>query len=296
VRTEVFVSYSRKDKKAFDFLMANLAALENEGHRLWTDHEIAPGQQWHDEISRALARTRIAVLLVTPSFIASPYIKNHELPALLEAARSDGLQIFWIPWDAAVTPQLDRFQAAHPPSEPLATMARARRQQAMVAIVKKLAHALQHNPGAALTADSAKQSSNALLNIVGKETSDYERPSAVAIRPSLAIVYRKDGWHLENKGRGPALNIIVGQKHVKGASKGTWFNPVRVPTLGAGETYHLRWLTHENETGLGASYEDEDGRPYTTLTGNDLSRVLRERAMPSFPESQVRRDWEFFPK
>ncbi|HEX8197483.1 MAG TPA: CHAT domain-containing protein [Pyrinomonadaceae bacterium] len=125
---------------------------------------------------------------------------------------------------------------------------------------------------------------------------DYDSPTAVAIRPSLMIVYRHDGWYLQNKGRGPAQNIIVAQKHVKGPERGIWFNPVRVPTLGAGEDLHLTWLGHENNTGLGASYEDEDGRPFNSITGNDLTKVVRDRELPSFKEDQIRRHWYFFGK
>lgn len=129
-----------------------------------------------------------------------------------------------------------------------------------------------------------------------QRTRDYDNPTAVSIRPSLMIVYRPDGWHLQNKGRGSALNIVVAQKLVKGPERGTWFNPVRVPTLGAGEELHLNWLGHVNDTGLGANYEDEDGRPFTSLTGNDLTKVVRDRVIPAFPEKQIRRHWEFFGK
>lgn len=110
------------------------------------------------------------------------------------------------------------------------------------------------------------------------------------------IVYRRDGWYLQNKGRGSAQNIIVAQKHVKGPERGTWYNPVRVPTLGIGEELHLIWLEHENDTGLGASYEDEDGRPFNSLTGNDLTKVVRDQVIPSFEENQIRRHWYFFGK
>ncbi|HKO96542.1 MAG TPA: CHAT domain-containing protein [Pyrinomonadaceae bacterium] len=125
---------------------------------------------------------------------------------------------------------------------------------------------------------------------------DYDNTTAVAIRPSLMIVYRQDGWYLQNKGRGSALNIVVAQKLVKGIKRGKWCNPVRVPTLGAGEELHLNWLGHVNDTGLGASYEDEDGRPFTSVTGNDLTNVVRDRVIPAFSEDQIRRHWEFFKK
>jgi hypothetical protein len=127
-----------------------------------------------------------------------------------------------------------------------------------------------------------------------QQTMHYESPTAVSIRPALMIVYRRDGWYLQNKGRGAALNIIVAQKLVKGRDRGSWFNPVRVPTLGPGEELNLNWLGHDNETGIGASYQDEDGRPFTSVTGNDLTTVVRDLVIPSFPEDVIRRNWEFF--
>lgn len=145
-------------------------------------------------------------------------------------------------------------------------------------------------PDSGLDRDVSSRSASG--NLAAREI--YDSPSAIAVRPTLLIVYRPDGWHLENKGRGTALDILVAQKHVKGQDRGQWFNPVRVPALAAGEQTLLTWLEHENETGLGASYSDEDGRPFTSVTGNDVTTVLRERAFPHFREDQIRRDWHFF--
>jgi hypothetical protein len=122
--------------------------------------------------------------------------------------------------------------------------------------------------------------------------SAYDLPSAVAIRPTLMIVYRREGWYLQNTGRGPALNTTVAQKIVKGPERGTWVNAVRVPTLAAGHEMLLTWLGHENDTGLGATYEDQDGRIFTSLTGNDLTRTMRSREIPLFEESVIRRHWQ----
>ncbi len=120
----------------------------------------------------------------------------------------------------------------------------------------------------------------------------YESPAAVSVRPTLAIVYRPDGWYVQNKGRGAALDVLIAQKHVKGPERGKWFNPVRIPTLGPGDDFHLKWFGHENETGLGAAYRDEDGRPFTAITGNDLTKVVREWAFPPFTEKEIRRHWQ----
>jgi hypothetical protein len=89
----------------------------------------------------------VAVLLVTPAFLASPFIQNNELPTLLRAASSEGLVIFWIPVEPSSYNQYDirDFQAAITASKPLSQLKRAQRDQAFVSIASKLAQRLGVN-------------------------------------------------------------------------------------------------------------------------------------------------------
>lgn len=144
-REGVFISYAHKDdEKWLDSLLTHVNFLKGHGVKIWTDRDIKPGARWHEEIQNALARARVAVLLVTPAFLESPYIASQELPALLRAANSEGLVVFPIPVRASSYDwsTLAPIQAAFPLSKPLAELRGAKLDKAFVEIAAKLAEAL----------------------------------------------------------------------------------------------------------------------------------------------------------
>ena len=73
----VFVSYSREDAdwvRRFRVMLQPVVA--NQGLDLWVDDRIAPGDRWRPELESAIARTRLALLLVSPDFLASRFIMD----------------------------------------------------------------------------------------------------------------------------------------------------------------------------------------------------------------------------
>jgi hypothetical protein len=97
-RLLIFISYSHKDREWVDTLQSFLTLLEDNGNvRAWEDSQIMAGQQWRVAIDEALAGASIAVLLVTQDFIASKFIRDVELPQLLEHRANGRLEVHWIP-------------------------------------------------------------------------------------------------------------------------------------------------------------------------------------------------------
>lgn len=144
-RDQVFVSYSHLDQKWLEMLQVMLKPMiRNRTIRVWTDTEIAPGDKWKDKINDALASAKVAVLLVTPHFLASDFIAEHELPRLLDAAVNEGLVILWV----AVSPsmyketEIGEYQAANDPTRPLASLPQHEVEEELVAICQKIKTAM----------------------------------------------------------------------------------------------------------------------------------------------------------
>ena len=89
-RDRVFISYSHQDEAFLQAFRLHLKPWEDrELLETWSDHKINTSQDWHQTIQAALQETAVAVLLISPDFLASDYIRQHELPDLLRA-REDG--------------------------------------------------------------------------------------------------------------------------------------------------------------------------------------------------------------
>jgi WD40 repeat protein/uncharacterized protein YjbI with pentapeptide repeats len=83
-----FVSYAHADRKLREDLVDRLQVHLNNHpafrFELWTDGDIILGQSWMKAIERAMETCDFGLLLVSPRFFSSKFIRNHELPWLLE--------------------------------------------------------------------------------------------------------------------------------------------------------------------------------------------------------------------
>jgi hypothetical protein len=145
-RNTVFVSYSHMDARWLERLRIHLAPLlRDQVLDLWDDTKILPGQDWRKEIENALARARVAVLLISANFLASDFISSEELPRLLAAAEAGGAVILPVIVSSSrfiETPALSRFQAVNPPDRPLNRLSKAAQEDVLVKVSAAVERAL----------------------------------------------------------------------------------------------------------------------------------------------------------
>src|SRR6266496_462728 len=131
-RTSAFISYSPKDQRYLQELHSHLAHyIRKENLNVWDDTRIPPGAKWREEIEKALQSAKVAVLLVSADFLASDFIVNNQLPALLTAAKEEGAIIFCVILRpcAFKDTELAQFQAVNDPSKPVGVKSRAQRDE-----------------------------------------------------------------------------------------------------------------------------------------------------------------------
>lgn len=223
-RDQVFISYSHKDKGWLEKLQTHLTPLQRDGTiSVWADTAIKPGQIWKEEIEKALARAKVAVLLVSPEFLASKFIYENELPPLLEANATEGLTILWIP----VRPShytrtvIADYQAAHDPAKPLSGMSRTKQDGALVEIVKKIevvapsSSLLSPTPPASLVITPADPVLPAIQNIHGwsaQQVRSLRQQTAQALK--MPVEFQDT---LKDGSQGPMMVVIPGGRFLMGS-------------------------------------------------------------------------------
>jgi TIR domain len=142
---KIFVSYSREDKPWRKRFQKTIGSGTFEGKfQLWFDDSIGVGANWKDEIDKALAGSRIAVLLVSVGFMVSKFIANDELREILKRHHNNTVRIFWlaideVPENVLRAAGLDLIQAGWPlDKKPLSKLKPGELKKALVEIGSRL--------------------------------------------------------------------------------------------------------------------------------------------------------------
>lgn len=91
----VFISYSKRDKKYYQEFERHLKPLKDlKLLNVWRDRDnIKVGQDWHNEIQKAIINCDIAILFISPDFLATEYIIQNEISLFLQAREERQLEI-----------------------------------------------------------------------------------------------------------------------------------------------------------------------------------------------------------
>ncbi|MBK9256732.1 MAG: leucine-rich repeat domain-containing protein [Saprospiraceae bacterium] len=77
---KLFISYSSKNSEFMRELATHLKTLERDGQiSVWVDRMIETGTEWNDEIQKQLESADIILYLLSPHFVATPYIMDVEV-------------------------------------------------------------------------------------------------------------------------------------------------------------------------------------------------------------------------
>lgn len=190
-RDQVFISYSHKDEEWLGKLQTMLRPLvRRNGISAWDDKKIKAGAKWEEEIQGALARANVAVLLVSPDFLGSDFIAEHELPPLLEAAKRKGLVIFWIYLRSCLyeETEIKDYQAAHDISKPLDSLTPADQSRVLAEVCRKLKTvALETAPSAARPKSASSNLPERNTFFTGRERLLAELQEALAAQGRAAL-------------------------------------------------------------------------------------------------------------
>jgi hypothetical protein len=88
---QYFVAFAEKDSRPvsglLDLLRLHFKASKANDYLEWECHRLLAGERWHDRIQEAIVACDFSLLCLSPAFLASDYVKEHEIPPLLQQGR-----------------------------------------------------------------------------------------------------------------------------------------------------------------------------------------------------------------
>lgn len=286
-RTDVFISYSHVDKEWLDRLQVHLKPLMRGGDiNIWADTRIKSGDRWEVEIKKALAKAKVAILLVSPDFLASDFIHNEELPPLLHAAEKEGLTLLNLIvsssggfWQSPIS----AFQAINEPKQALNILSRGQVDEVLSQVHNRV-HELFQAPASKPKSRSAVRSSGEMKLTrpvkadTGKAAGGKKTPARSVATGKAALLVKQSGeWavvtvrsssvhsqlSMELSTTDPAVRVFLSTVRTKRELAGLVLGlqtyvcsnvEIHQKTEGTKQTWHLQAEVQEPNRRAGVSY------------------------------------------
>jgi hypothetical protein len=145
-RTKVFISYAHAAESETGWVNRITTQLQAPLHssefEVWSDRRIQSGEKWREEVEDAINQSRVAILLLTADFLASEFVRDAELPLLLEAAEADDATILCIYGSdvhlSGTAKRLLEYQFVNDPPSALQSLSEAKRESLFADLARRV--------------------------------------------------------------------------------------------------------------------------------------------------------------
>lgn len=87
---KLFISYSKQDIRLVNKFIEHLSALQRDGKvSHWYCSELEAGSNWNDEIQKHFDDSDIVCFMISPNFMKTDYIHEHEIKKAFERKKAD---------------------------------------------------------------------------------------------------------------------------------------------------------------------------------------------------------------
>ena len=279
---QIFISYSHKDRKYQEELLTQLRPYVRSGSiTAWSDQQIVPGSKWLDEIRAELAKTSVVLMLVSPGFLASDFIRREEFEPSLREAKKGGVTILWVLIKACgygETALKDYQAVVSPPAKPLAELPPTRRAAAW----EKVCQAIKDSVSRRLPPGESGSSEPSL--------SEADPPARASLRRRIAPS------RLLDLGVASRFEELVGREEERQILDRTWHDRntrilIFVATGGVGKTALVTdWMTgfvHNHWQGVDAFFDWSFYSQGTRDQGTANSGQFLDTALRHFGETAL---------
>jgi TIR domain len=272
-RTKVFISYSHDDHNWLLKVSQHIAGLERRDLvEVWSDTRIPAGADWEKEIESALKSARVAVLLVSPAFLASEFIWKNEMPRIV-AHSTQGMDILPLivrPCAWRLEEALEPLQARPTDGRALSLGSDSQIDSDLSAFAYELAARVGRSPAAVGVSHADKgrrERTDGAVNAVGEWAGYYNRT-----RPVQLLIREVDG----DKFRGQMEYLEEGTvTNVEGIIHDRWSSDDPIWAQVSGANHSGPWLAVSfHETGYesrGSSSISFAGEYRAIMKGDEMT-------------------------